>query len=84
MLVKVMTEHTATIAEWSVGGLTKLEDRPGGGTALGTLDSGTPGGNSKDMLIGFESSLIKKALQGNLLPSPECAVVVKKMSTFLR
>lgn len=59
---KVMTEQTATIAEWSVGGLTKSGDRPGGGTALGTLDSGTPCGNSEDILFGIRIRLVKKVV----------------------
>ena len=57
-----MTEQTAAITERSVGGLTTLGDGPGGGTALGILDSGTPCGNSKDILFGSEDMPMRKVL----------------------
>ena len=62
-----MIEQTATIAERSVGGLAKLGNRPGGGTARGTLDSGTTCGNSEDILFGFKSNLIKEGTLGKLV-----------------
>ena len=52
----VMVEPTAVIARSSVGGLLKLEVKPGGGTAAGILDNGTPGGNSKGIVTCNEKS----------------------------
>ena len=78
-----MTEPTAINADWSVGGLTKLGAKPGGGVAAGILDSGTPGGNWKDIVEWGNKRRSKAISQRCFLPNLQSAGTVGGKTGYL-
>ena len=72
----VMTEPTAVIAYWSVGGLSKFEVKPGGGVTAGILDNGTPVGISNGIVECEGQRRSDSVLQRRFLSSVQSSVTL--------
>ena len=78
-----MAEPTAVIAHWSVGGLSRLEVKPGGGAAAGILVNGIPGGKSKGIVEYEKQSSLGSVLQRRFLAVFQSAVTVEGRGGYL-